>query len=161
MKDKPKITKLEIKQGALPLTGESTTFAPLNIQVGGSHYKQMAIQPVEFCELNQIPYCMANAIKYLCRHRLKHGKQDLEKAAHYCELGYSMYEDTKKAWRNNTSEWVITPKRFYDENALESRAAKAFIHLCSVFTQGSQSYMHAKKIIEEIIRVDYPPVRPR
>lgn len=157
----PRIQKLEIKQGALPLTGESTTFAPLNVQVGGSHYKQMAIQPVEFCEMNQIPYCMANAIKYLCRHKLKHGREDLEKAAHYCDLGYSMYEGTKKAWRYVQAEWVIAPVRFCQDNKLERRVTSAFMSLCAVFTKGSHGYIDAKKAIEEIIKVDYPPVRPR
>ena len=58
----------------------------LNIQVAGDHYKQMPIQPVEFIHANNIPYCEANAIKYLCRWRKKGGIADLEKAKHYIEL---------------------------------------------------------------------------
>lgn len=58
----------------------------LETQVAGNHYKQMAIQPVEFIHANQIPYCEANAIKYLCRWRNKGGIADLEKAKHYIEL---------------------------------------------------------------------------
>lgn len=59
---------------------------PLNTQVGGSHYKDCKIQPIEFIHANNIPFCEANAIKYLCRHRNKNGKQDLEKAKHYIDL---------------------------------------------------------------------------
>lgn len=59
---------------------------PLNTQVGGSHYKGCKIQPIEFIHANNIPFCEANAIKYLCRHRNKNGKQDLEKAKHYIDL---------------------------------------------------------------------------
>lgn len=59
---------------------------PLNRQIGGSHYKDMKIQPIEFITANNIPFCEANAIKYLCRWRNKGGRQDLEKAKHYIEL---------------------------------------------------------------------------
>jgi hypothetical protein len=58
----------------------------LTTQVGGSHYKEFAIQPVEFCYVNNIPYLEATAIKYLCRWRLKGGVQDLEKAKHFIDL---------------------------------------------------------------------------
>jgi hypothetical protein len=58
----------------------------LDTQVGGTHYKQMKIQPVEFIHANNIPYCEANAIKYLCRWRDKGGIRDLEKAKHYIDL---------------------------------------------------------------------------
>lgn len=59
---------------------------PLETQVGGSHYKDCKIQPIEFIHANNIPFCEANAIKYLCRHRNKNGLQDLLKARHYIDL---------------------------------------------------------------------------
>lgn len=59
---------------------------PLETQVGGNHYKDLKIQPIEFIHANNIPFCEANAIKYLCRWRSKNGKQDLEKAKHYIDL---------------------------------------------------------------------------
>lgn len=55
-------------------------------QVGGGHYKNMAIQPVEFIEKNNIPYLEGNAIKYICRHAEKNGEQDIDKAIHYLQL---------------------------------------------------------------------------
>ena len=54
-------------------------------QVGGTHYKSMVIQPSEFINRNNIPFAEGNAIKYLCRHKQKNQKQDLEKAIHYCQ----------------------------------------------------------------------------
>ena len=59
---------------------------PLQTQVGGNHYKDLKIQPIEFIHANNIPFCEANAIKYLCRWRQKNGKQDLLKARHYIDL---------------------------------------------------------------------------
>ena len=56
------------------------------VQVGGTHYKQMKLQPIDFIYENKIPYIEANVIKYICRHKYKNGLQDLEKAKHYIEL---------------------------------------------------------------------------
>lgn len=58
----------------------------LDTQVGGAHYKSMAIQPVEFIDRNKIPYLEGNAIKYICRHAEKNGVQDIDKAIHYLQL---------------------------------------------------------------------------
>lgn len=63
---------------------------PLETQVGGSHYKDLKIQPIEFIHANNIPFCEANAIKYLCRWRNKNGVQDLLKAKHYIDLLISL-----------------------------------------------------------------------
>ena len=55
-------------------------------QIGGSHYQSMVIQPSEFINKNNLPFAEGNAIKYLCRHKQKGQKQDLEKAIHYCQM---------------------------------------------------------------------------
>ena len=60
--------------------------AAIDEQVAGDHYKKMAIQPIQFITANNIPYCEANAIKYLCRWRAKGGVSDLKKAKHYIDL---------------------------------------------------------------------------
>ena len=62
------------------------TVNPYDIQIGGSHYKKMTIQPSEFINKNNIPFAEGNAIKYLCRHKQKNKKEDLLKAIHYCEM---------------------------------------------------------------------------
>ncbi len=59
---------------------------PTQMQVGGSHYTDMKIQPFEFIHANGIGFAEGCAIKYLCRHRNKNGRQDLEKAKHFIDL---------------------------------------------------------------------------
>jgi hypothetical protein len=59
---------------------------PLDVQIGGTHYKDMAIQPIEFIHANKLGFCEGNAIKYICRYKDKGGVQDLEKAIHYLQL---------------------------------------------------------------------------
>ena len=58
----------------------------LTTQVGGGHYKDLAIQPVEYIHANGIGYFEGNVIKYVTRWRSKGGIADLEKAKHYIEL---------------------------------------------------------------------------
>lgn len=58
----------------------------LDGQVGGEHYRQGKIQPVEFIEANGMGFCEGNVIKYVTRHASKGGAQDLLKARHYIDL---------------------------------------------------------------------------
>jgi hypothetical protein len=58
----------------------------LSTQIGGDHYKSMKIQTVDFCMANELDYCQANVIKYVCRYEQKNGIEDLNKAIHYLEL---------------------------------------------------------------------------
>lgn len=58
----------------------------LNEQPGGTHYKQMAIQPVQYIHANDLGYCEANIVKYVSRWRDKNGIEDLLKARHYIDL---------------------------------------------------------------------------
>jgi hypothetical protein len=55
-------------------------------QIGGKHYKKMAIQPSVFINKNKLQFAEGNAIKYICRHKLKGGKEDILKAMHYLEM---------------------------------------------------------------------------
>jgi hypothetical protein len=64
----------------------------LDKQEGGSHYKDMAIQPIEFIVKNGLPYREANILKYVCRHRNKNGREDLLKARHYLDMLIEEYE---------------------------------------------------------------------
>ena len=56
------------------------------IQVGGNHYKDLKIQPIEYIHANGLNFLEGNVVKYITRHRKKNGKQDLEKAKHYIDL---------------------------------------------------------------------------
>jgi len=59
---------------------------PSDTQIGGDHYKSMAIQPIDFIEGNGLGWCEGNAIKYICRHKIKNGPEDIDKAIHYLQL---------------------------------------------------------------------------
>ena len=52
-------------------------------QVGGTHYKDKAIQPWDYIASNSLGYLEGNVVKYVSRWREKGGVQDLKKAMHY------------------------------------------------------------------------------
>lgn len=58
----------------------------LGVQEGGSHYKWMAIQPVEYIHRNGIPFIEGCIIKYVTRWRAKNGLEDLRKARHFLDM---------------------------------------------------------------------------
>jgi hypothetical protein len=58
----------------------------LQTQVGGSHYKDMKIQPAEYTHANGIGHLAGDAIAYISRYKSKNGRQDLEKAIHSLQL---------------------------------------------------------------------------
>ena len=84
-------------------------------QIGGSHYSSMVIQPSEFINKNNLPFAEGNAIKYLCRHKQKGQKQDLEKAIHYCQMAIDRdYPDKSKPKedkpKDKDNSWGIITK---------------------------------------------------
>lgn len=70
---------------AVPSTRENN---PLNIQIGGSHYKECGIQPVEYSEANNLKFLEGCVVKRVTRHDKATGKgrQDIEKAIHELQL---------------------------------------------------------------------------
>lgn len=60
----------------------------LENQIGGSHYKNFKIQPIEFITANKLSFLQGCIIKRICRYGLEGGKgiQDLEKIGHEIDL---------------------------------------------------------------------------
>tara|TARA_B100001750_G_C15370467_1_gene527031 strand:+ start:75 stop:299 length:225 start_codon:yes stop_codon:yes gene_type:complete len=56
------------------------------VQVGGNHYRDMKIQPIEYITKNGLNYAEGNVVKYVSRWRKKGGIEDLRKAKHYIDL---------------------------------------------------------------------------
>ena len=69
-----------------PVSPSFTDSSALNVQVGGEHYKQMKIQPVEYIHANNLSFLEGNVVKYITRHKTKNKAQDIRKIIHYCTL---------------------------------------------------------------------------
>ena len=65
-------------------------------QEGGSHYKNLKIQPMQYALENKLDYAQANVVKYVTRHKEKSGKEDLLKAIHNIELMIEFYYGDEK-----------------------------------------------------------------
>jgi len=54
-------------------------------QVGGTHYSDKGIQPIEYINANNLGYHVGNVIKYVTRYKDKNGLEDLLKAEWYIQ----------------------------------------------------------------------------
>lgn len=59
---------------------------PFSEQVGGTHYKDLKVQPVEYILANGLGFCEGNVVKYITRYSRKNGVEDLRKVIHYAQL---------------------------------------------------------------------------
>lgn len=65
------------------------------LKKGSSHYKGMAIEPIEFIVSNNLSFLVGNIIKYVCRYDKADNVKalaDLRKAQHYLEVIISTME---------------------------------------------------------------------
>lgn len=58
----------------------------LDVQIGGSHYKNMVMQPVELFAKTRCTAFQANIWKYITRYKYKNGAEDIKKCMHYAKL---------------------------------------------------------------------------
>lgn len=65
---------------------KGTFVSPREKQVGGTHYIDMPIQPVDFIVKNNLSFLQGCIIKYICRYKYKGGREDLQKAIHFIEM---------------------------------------------------------------------------
>jgi hypothetical protein len=70
----------------------------LQTQVGGTHYKDKKIQPIEYILANNMNYIEGNIVKYITRYKDKNGVEDLVKIKQYIDIliEHLNNEDTKK-----------------------------------------------------------------
>ena len=75
------------------LEEEEVNIKPSQTQIGGRHYSDMTIQPIEFIHKNGLSFIQGNIIKYVCRYKSKGGIEDLNKAKHYIDLLIELEEE--------------------------------------------------------------------
>jgi hypothetical protein len=86
----------------------------LDTQVGGSHYKDFKIQPIEFTHQNNLNFCQGNVIKYITRYKFKNGIEDLKKIKHYVDLLIELeYGESSPVVINDELELIRRIKESY------------------------------------------------
>ncbi len=96
----------------------------LDTQVGGNHYKDMKIQPIEYCHANKLGACETLAIRYISRWRNKAGIQDLRKAIHCLELLIELETKGEDKGEDKVAGKVDDFTVVYNPPALPPRAAQ-------------------------------------
>ncbi len=64
----------------------------MDTQIGGDHYRTMAIQPIEYITKNGLGFTEGSVVKYVSRWRNKGGVQDLYKARHLLDIYITLLE---------------------------------------------------------------------
>jgi hypothetical protein len=70
--------------GQLPVLPSPPEWA--NRQVGGNHYRTLAIQPLTYIIANRLKFAEGNIVKLVSRYRDKGGLEDLDKLIHYAQV---------------------------------------------------------------------------
>lgn len=119
----------------------------LENQVGGDHYKKLAVQPVELIVNLHLDYFVGNIVKYVTRHRFKNGIEDIKKAIHYCELAiyYSKYKNPIAAKFGFTTVAKLVD-RYAEKNYLTLQERNAIYYACT------DSYKLAIETLNKIIK---------
>jgi len=131
----------------------------LEIQVGGGHYKSLAIQPVRFWQSNLMGASEGSAIKYVTRWRDKGGVEDLRKARHFLDL---ILDDRLYLRNFKQLRQCVFPTRemeaihfdeYVRENALPLHEAGVIMHLWFWNVSGRESELVAAgQWLDELIR---------
>lgn len=104
-------------------------------QVGGDHYRNKAIQPVEFAMANDLDACAYSILKYVTRHREKNGRVDLEKALHFVDLRREL-----ATVDHQITDWTISPEDYCLANHLPLLETAVIIGLRLWLETGQDAY---------------------
>lgn len=112
---------------------------PLKTQIGGSHYKQFAIQPIEFSHQNGLGFIAGCIIKRLCHYDQPGGKgeQDLEKALH--EMDILIDQHRKGFVYDANTDTAIRTSLFCEANGIDGKRKKIIEKL--------MAYYHAEALL--------------
>lgn len=160
------------------VTQESKAPSPLDVQVGGGHYKDLKIQPVELFMANKVEFIPASVIKYLTRYKFKNGKEDLLKARHLLNIlienrvadGPIKHESVKVFWNlihrfirvGSMTGYKIDPVTYVEQNNIEGLAANVIVIVSGYenCVGGTRLLKDCVRFIGYIIENEYPNQAP-
>lgn len=68
------------------------------------HYARWAMEPIEFIAINDLPWWLANVVKYTMRFDAKDGLRDLYKARSYLDMKIRHVEGQARFWEKPVAE---------------------------------------------------------
>lgn len=64
-----------------------------------THYSRWAMEPIEFIAVNDLPWWVANVVKYCMRYDAKDGLADMYKARSYLDMKIRQLEGVPEFWK--------------------------------------------------------------
>lgn len=122
----------------------------LNTQVGGSHYTDLAMQPIELIVKLKCTFIQGCIIKYVSRYKKKNGLQDLEKCEHYAKLSLEL-EDQKKR--------TIKPKERELINEYIKKNRFTILQRAIIINTVNGSYRNVVQCCKELMQIEYPKIK--
>jgi Protein of unknwon function (DUF3310) len=120
----------------------------LDRQVGGVHYRTLAIQPVAFIMANQMGFCEGNVVKYVTRWRQKGGLEDLRKVRHYLQFIQENEEYMAMLARTrrycNAGAWwrdAVRADEYIEANSLAREEAGVIRHITDWSNTGAKHHL--------------------
>lgn len=119
----------------------------LKTQIGGSHYMNMAVQPIEFIVNAKLTFIQGNIIKYISRYKYKNGAQDINKCIHYAKLAIDLDSKNESVCSNIA---VGLAYSYCKANNLSS--AQTDIIVATTF----DDYNKVKRLCSLLLKKEYP-----
>lgn len=116
------------------------------IQVGGDHYKKMAMQPMELISAIRCSFIQGCIIKYISRYKSKNGPQDIKKCIHYAQLAIELGDKR----RCNDKAVSTSINRYVIQNKLPLLCRKIIVQ--AVYN----NYEGVMKYCAELLKTEYP-----
>lgn len=115
-------------------------------QVGGSHYKDMAFQPIELITALKCSFIQGCIIKYVSRYKNKNGAQDIKKCIHCAQLAIELGDERRcddEAFSMNISKYILKNKF----TILQRRIITQAVH---------NDYIQVIRYCRELLQLEYP-----
>jgi hypothetical protein len=124
-----------------------------DVQVGGMHYKDAKYQHWDLAVDLRLPYLEGQITKYIDRHPRKHGRQDLEKAAHFAQKLLECAVDGRTYSRTNDGGDLLA--LYFAQRPAMHPLDRAAISTVVAWTRSSQ-LTELVRTIQAMIALHYP-----
>lgn len=118
----------------------------LDLQIAGSHYKQLAMQPIELIVALRCSFIQGSIIKYISRYKYKNKAEDIKKCIHFAQLAIEL-KDARQCKNNDLSLHINTYILKNKMTILQRR----------IITQAAyNNYQGVIQYCKELLEIEYP-----
>lgn len=117
----------------------------LDVQVGGDHYKNKKMQPIELITKTRCTFIQGCIWKYITRYKEKNGKEDINKCIHYAQLAIELKDEGQLGYRK-----IDIAKVYCKVNELSPSQSSV------IMLTAYDSYQRVIDVCKAILNEEYP-----